>query len=90
MTSHIELNVCLWMQEGLIREAQSHLLVSCTRATKPVSGSWGVICSTEGGGGATEASPQDHKKHRETEEGGSVWAWTKIKNVNVKGKNRRE
>lgn len=58
------------MQEGLIREVQSHLLVSCTRATKPISGSWGVICSTEGGGGATEASPQDHKKHRETEEGG--------------------
>ncbi len=51
------------MQEGL-REAQSHLLVSWTRATKPVSGSWGVICSTEGGGGGTEASPQDHKKHR--------------------------
>jgi len=49
------------MLEGLIGEAQSHLLVSCTRATKPVSGSWGVICSMEGGGGATEASPQDHK-----------------------------
>lgn len=50
------------MQRG--QRAKGHLLVSWTRATKPIRGSWGVICMEGGGGTSGPAITNQKSIHR--------------------------